>query len=195
MKAYVIHEAGGLDVLKLEDVPIPEVKPGWVLIRIKGFGLNRAEIMTRQGHSGDAVKWPRVIGIECVGEIVNASDSSFDAGQTVATVMGGLGRNHDGSYAEYTLVPGSQVIPLDTSLSWADLAALPEMYLTAWGVVIEAMDIKEGQTVLADAFGDRDGGAFQLEHTQGDAVDVEYEVGTFAAYAGDGHFFGTEPQG
>lgn len=151
MKAYVIHQPGGVKALQLQEIPIPAVKPGWVLIRVKAFGLNRAEVMTRQGHSGAAVPWPRVIGIECVGEVADAADSDLQVGQTVATAMGGLGRSHDGSYAEYTLVPRSQVIPLETSLSWAALAALPESYLTAWGVVIEAMAVQPGQTVLVRA--------------------------------------------
>lgn len=107
--------------------------------------------MTRQGHSGDAVPWPRVIGIECVGEVADPSDSGLQVGQKVATAMGGLGRSHDGSYAEYTLVPSSQVMPVETSLSWADLGALPETYLTAWGVVREAMDIQPGQMVMVRA--------------------------------------------
>lgn len=151
MKAYVIHEPGSVEALQLQEVPAPAVKPGWVLVRVKAFGLNRAEIMTRQGHSGDAVPWPRVIGIECVGEVADASDSDLEVGQVVATAMGGLGRSHDGSYAEYTLVPRSQVMPLETSLSWVDLGALPEMYLTAWGVVREAMDVQPGQTIIVRA--------------------------------------------
>lgn len=151
MKAYVIHKPGDVNALQLQEVPTPVVKPGWVLVRVKAFGLNRAEIMTRQGHSGDAVPWPRIIGIECVGEIANASDSGLPVGQTVATAMGGLGRSHDGSYAEYVLVPTPQLMPIETSLSWAEFGALPETYLTAWGVVIEAMDIRPKQTVLVRA--------------------------------------------
>ncbi|MEM7118762.1 MAG: zinc-binding dehydrogenase [Chloroflexota bacterium] len=151
MKAYVIHKPGDVNALQLQDIPKPTVKPGWVLIRVKAFGLNRAEIMTRQGHSGDSVPWPRIIGIECVGEVADPSDSGLQIGQKVATAMGGLGRSHDGSYAEYTLVPASQVMPIETSLSWADFGALPEMYFTAWGVVHEAMAIQPGQTVLVRA--------------------------------------------
>ncbi|MEM7033187.1 MAG: zinc-binding dehydrogenase [Chloroflexota bacterium] len=151
MKAYVVHQPGDIEVLEFQEVPTPKVKPGWVLIRVKGFGLNRAEIMTRQGHSGDAVPWPRIIGIECVGEVADASDSDLQIGQKVATAMGGLGRSHDGSYAEYTLVPSSQVMPVETSLSWEAFAAIPEMFFTAWGVVREAMDIQPGQAVMVRA--------------------------------------------
>lgn len=151
MQAYVIHQPGEIEALQYQEIPTPTAKPGWVLIRVKAFGLNRAEIMTRQGHSGDEVSWPRVIGIECVGEVADPSDSNLQVGQKVATAMGGLGRKHDGSYAEYTLVPTSQVMPVETSLSWAQFGAIPETYLTAWGVIKEAMDIQPGQIVMVRA--------------------------------------------
>ena len=125
---------------------MPEVKPGWVLIEVKAFGLNRSEMYTRQGHSGDAVKFPRVLGIECVGQVVDPSDSDFRPNQKVAAVMGGMGRVFDGSYAQYVLVPKVQVLPLDkeskpTELSWEKLAAIPETYLTAWSSMIDAMGV------------------------------------------------------
>jgi Zn-dependent alcohol dehydrogenase len=63
MKAAVIHEAGGPEVLRIESLPIPAPKSGEVLIRVKAFGLNRSELFTRQGHSPE-VKFPRVLGIE-----------------------------------------------------------------------------------------------------------------------------------
>ena len=104
MKAVVIREAGGPDVLNVETMAIPTPKPGWVLIRVRAFGLNRSELFTRQGHSSN-VPFPRVLGIEAVGEVVSAPDGGFDEGDTVATAMGGMGRQFDGGYAEYTLVP------------------------------------------------------------------------------------------
>ena len=67
MKAVVVHEPGGPEALKIQEWPTPESKDGEVRIRIKAFGLNRAELFTRQGDSGDAVPFPRVIGIECTG--------------------------------------------------------------------------------------------------------------------------------
>ncbi len=68
MKAAVIREAGGPEVLKIESLPIPTPKSGEVLIRVKAFGLNRSELFTRQGHSPN-VKFPRVLGIEAVGRV------------------------------------------------------------------------------------------------------------------------------
>lgn len=89
MKAGVIHKASGPDVLKVEEQPIPAVKSEWVLVRVRAFGLNRSELLTRQGHSPN-VHFPRILGIEAVGEIADPSDSDFATGDTVATAMGGM---------------------------------------------------------------------------------------------------------
>jgi NADPH2:quinone reductase len=147
MKAIVVEHAGAPDVLQIRDVPRPEPRPGWVLIRVKAFGLNRSEMFTRQGHS-PSVKFPRVLGIECVGVVEAAPGTSLQTGQTVAAVMGGMGRDYDGGYAEYTLMPADHVLPMQTSLPWETLAALPESYLTAWGSLFEAMEVRSGQSLL-----------------------------------------------
>ena len=104
MKAAVIYEAGGPDVLKIENRPIPTSNDGQVLIRVKAFGLNRSELFTRQGHSPN-VKFPRILGIEAVGIVEDAPGTNLSKGDIVVTVMGGMGRTFDGSYAEYTCVP------------------------------------------------------------------------------------------
>jgi len=139
MKAYVVHEPGGPEVLELEDIPEPRAQPGQVLIGIRAFGLNRAEAVTRMGGSGDAVPFPKVIGIECVGTVLDCPGGELARGQTVAAVMGGMGRKFNGSYAEKTVAPVSNVFPLQTHLDWTTLASLPETYLTAWGCAIEAL--------------------------------------------------------
>src|ERR1700739_554972 len=108
MKAAVIHEAGGPEVLKIENLPIPAPRRSEVLIRVKAFGLNRSELFTRQGHS-PSVRFPRILGIEAVGLVEDAPDKGFSNGDVVATAMGGMGRQFDGSYAEYTCVPIAQV--------------------------------------------------------------------------------------
>src|ERR1700741_4606897 len=117
MKAAVIHDAGGPDVLRLESRPIPIPKQGEVLIRVKAFGLNRSELFTRQGLSPN-VKFPRILGIEAVGQVELAPGSEFAKDDIVATAMGGMGRTFDGSYAEFTCVPVTQVQAMKTSLSW-----------------------------------------------------------------------------
>src|SRR6202162_3250018 len=115
MKAAVIHEAGGPEVFKIASLAIPKPKNGEVLIRIKAFGLNRSELFTRQGHSPN-VKFPRILGIEAVGLIEQAPGNEFRRGEIVATAMGGMGRAFDGSYAEYTCVPATQVQGVVTEL-------------------------------------------------------------------------------
>ena len=123
MKAVMIYQAGGPEVLKIEERPMPELKAGWVLIKVKAFGLNRSELFTRQGHSPN-VPFPRILGIEAVGIVEDALAGEFQKGETVATAMGGMGRAFDGSYADYTLVPAGQVLRLDTSLDWAVLGLI-----------------------------------------------------------------------
>jgi len=147
MKAVVIHKAGGPEVLAVEERPVPQAKPGWVLIQVKAFGLNRSELFTRQGHSPN-VPFPRILGIEAVGVVIDAPGSEFEAGQTVATAMGGMGRDFDGGYAEYTLVPANQVQAINTSLDWSTFGALPEMIQTAWGSLNSSLHLTSGQTLL-----------------------------------------------
>ena len=111
MRAIVAHEPGKPNVLVIEERPIPEPDDGWVLIRVGAFGLNRAEMFTRQGHS-PGILFPRVLGIECVGEVVAAPGTDLENGQRVAAMMGGMGRDFDGSYAEYACVPRRCVHPI-----------------------------------------------------------------------------------
>jgi len=147
MKAAVIYDPGGPDVLKLENRPIPMPQAGWVLIRVKAFGLNRSELFTRQGFSPN-VKFPRILGIEAVGIVEDAPGSNFSKGDAVATVMGGMGRAFDGSYAEYTCVPAAQVQTIKTHLPWETLGALPEMLQTAWGSLFKSLRLAKGESLL-----------------------------------------------
>ena len=147
MKAVVIREAGGPEVLKIEILPVPKPQVGEVLIRVKAFGLNRSELFTRQGHS-PSVHFPRVLGIEAVGLVEEAPGNEFRRGDMVATAMGGMGRQFDGGYAEYTCVPATQVQPIKTDLPWATLGAVPEMLQTAWGSLFKALRLEKGERLL-----------------------------------------------
>ena len=147
MRAAVIYEAGGPEVLKLEARPIPIPKPGEVLIWVKAFGLNRSELFTRQGHS-PGVKFPRILGIEAVGVIEHAPGDGFRRGDIVATAIGGMGRQFDGSYAEYTCVPATQVQTVKTKLPWEVLGAIPEMLQTAWGSLFKSLRLEKGERLL-----------------------------------------------
>lgn len=133
MKAIVIYEAGGPEKLIYTDVPTPKVKPGWSLVRVMGRGVNHSEIFTRDGQS-PSVKFPRILGIECVGVIAGTTDPErLPEGRKVISIMGEMGRAFDGGYAEYALLPNDQIYPVDTDLPWEILAAVPETYYTAFG--------------------------------------------------------------
>lgn len=147
MKAVVMYEAGGPEVLKVESRPIPAPQPGQVLIRVRAFGLNRSELFTRQGHS-PGVKFPRVLGIEAVGVVEEAPGKEFQKGDVVASAMGGMGRQFDGGYAEYTCPPASQVQKIEVSLPWETLGAMPEMLETAWGSLFQALRLQKGERLL-----------------------------------------------
>jgi NADPH:quinone reductase-like Zn-dependent oxidoreductase len=147
MRAVVIHEAGGPEVLKIEDRPIPTPRAGEVLIRVKAFGLNRSELFTRQGHS-PGVTFPRIPGIEAVGLVERAPGGEFRQGETVMTAMGGMGRQFDGGYAEYTCVPAAQVQAITAELPWETLGAMPEMLQTAWGSLFNSLRLEKGERLL-----------------------------------------------
>src|SRR3954470_15939429 len=113
MRAVVMDGPGPVDVLQVRDVPVPRPQPGWVLIEVKAFGLNRSELHTRLGLA-EGVTFPRVPGIEATGVVAAAPGGELAPGTRVATMMGGMGRTFDGGYAEYTCVPAAQVIPFSS---------------------------------------------------------------------------------
>jgi len=145
MKAIVINQYGGTDQLMVKEIPTPKPKEGEVLVRIKAFGINRAETYMRRGLWGDVAN---VSGIECVGEVVDDPLGAMPEGQAVAAIMGGMGRTRNGSYAEFTTVAVENVIPLETDLGWPELAAIPESYATAWSCLYGNMRIKPGDSVF-----------------------------------------------
>jgi NADPH2:quinone reductase len=147
MKAVVVSAAGGPEVLEFRELPRPVPQPGWVLVRVKAFGLNRGELLTRQGHS-PSVTFPRVLGIECVGTVEDAPGGEFGLGTSVACAVGGMGRAFDGSYAEFVSVPATSVFAVATDLDWVRLAAIPESFITAFGALHDALEIRSGQTLL-----------------------------------------------
>jgi NADPH2:quinone reductase len=147
MKAWIIHNAGSPEQFQLEDVETPRPREGWVLIRIRAFGLNRSEWFTRIGDS-PTVEFPRVLGIECVGEVVDAGGLDMAPGTTVAAIMGGMGRDFDGSYAEFTLVPHDCVYTIRSQLPWEKLAALPEMLQTTHGSLHFGLEINRAKSLL-----------------------------------------------
>ena len=145
MRAIVIEKFGGVDRLVYKDIPEPEPKAGHVVIEIKAFGINHAEMHMRKGEWAETAD---VSGIECVGIVKSCPGGEFPVGAKVAALMGGLGRTINGSYAEYTRAPVSNVAPIESDLPWADLAAIPETYATAWTCLFRNLEIAKGQTLV-----------------------------------------------
>ena len=149
MKAVVLDRITEGKNVVLSEVPIPEVRPGWVLIKVKAFGLNHSEKLLRLNEiRADYIQEPIIPGIECVGEIADPSDSGLAVGQRVVALMGGMGRSFNGSYAEYALLPRRIVFPVESELPWEALGAVPETWFTAWGSLFECLHLTENDTLL-----------------------------------------------
>ena len=147
MRAVVLDAPGPPDALRIRELPVPVPAPGWVLIQVKAFGLNRSELHTRLGLA-EGVTFPRVLGIEATGVVVAAPGGEFAPGQQVMAMMGGMGRTFDGGYAEFTCVPARQVLPFESRLDWGVLGAVPEMVQTAYGSLTVGLDAQPGQSLL-----------------------------------------------
>ena len=145
MRAIVITKPGGPEVLEIRELPDPVPADGEVLIQVKAFGVNHAETHMRKGEWPEAAQ---VSGIEAAGVVVYDPAGKLAAGTRVVTIMGGLGRTRNGSYAEYVAAGSANVTPIDTTLSWTDLAAIPESYATAWSVLHGNLQLAPGQTLL-----------------------------------------------
>ena len=149
MKAVVLTEPCKAEEMKLTDIPVPEVKPGWVLIKVKAFGINHSEVLLRQFEVAQSyINKPIVPGIECVGEVVNPSDTGFKVGQRVIALMGGMGRSFNGSYAEYALLPAGHVFSVESGLDWKELAAIPETFYTAYGSLEMSLQLSSDDMLL-----------------------------------------------
>jgi NADPH:quinone reductase-like Zn-dependent oxidoreductase len=147
MRAVVLDAPGPPEALAIRELPVPQPRPGWVLIKIMAFGLNRSELHTRLGLA-EAVTFPRVLGIEATGVVASCPGGEFALGQQVMAMMGGMGRVFDGGYAEYTCVPARQVLGFHSDLDWATLGAVPEMLQTAYGSLTIGLDAQPGQSIL-----------------------------------------------
>jgi NADPH:quinone reductase-like Zn-dependent oxidoreductase len=145
MRAVVIEEFGGPDSLVYTELPEPEPKAGHVVIEIKAFGINHAEMHMRRGEWAEAAK---VIGIECVGLVKSCPSGEFPVGAKVVALMGGLGRTINGSYAEHTRAPASNVAIIESDLPWAELAAIPETFATAWTCLFRNLEITPWQSLV-----------------------------------------------
>lgn len=169
MKAVRIHEFGGPEVLRYEDVPDPKLRKDHVLIRVRACALNHLDLWVRKGLPG--VKLPHILGSDISGEIVELGEyvSGFTVGQRVllapmyfcnrcAHCVSGqqnlcrgftaLGNLVDGGNCELIAIPAVNVIPIPSSLSFDEAASVPLVFLTAWHMLVGRAGIRLGQTVL-----------------------------------------------
>lgn len=149
MKALVLESSTKVEDLKLSDIPIPKVKPDYVLVKVMAFGINHSESLFRQFEIDNPIfNKPVVPGIECVGIVENPSNTYFSKGDKVIALMGGMGRVFNGSYEEYALLPKKNVFKVNTKLDWIHLAAIPETYFTAWGSLFECLKLQQKDSLL-----------------------------------------------
>jgi len=149
MKAVRLDKVTPAGQVTLTEAEVPKIRPGWVLVRVRAFGMNHSEQILRLSEiEEDYIQKPIIPGIECVGEVADASDSGLAVGQKVVAMMGGMGRSFNGSYAEYALLPASHVFAVESALPWERLAAVPETYFTAWGSLFECLHLQPDDTLL-----------------------------------------------
>ncbi|WP_446425932.1 alcohol dehydrogenase catalytic domain-containing protein [Kitasatospora purpeofusca] len=144
-RAIVISTHGGPEVLTVTELPDPVAGPGEILIRVGAFGLNHAEAYTRSGAWGQVAAVP---GIECAGLVEADPSGELPVGKRVVAILGGMGRTRNGSYAELVTVPATNVAAVETRLPWADLAAVPEVYATAYSALNGNLALGAGETLL-----------------------------------------------
>src|SRR5260221_235836 len=147
MKAILLEKNGGPEVLTIHEIPEPATIDGSVKIKVKAFGLNRIEAFQRSGVIG-RLKTPIVPGIEAAGEVVEDKSGKFKIGQKVVTLMGGMGMTRQGSYAEYVVSPSNHVLGISSSISFEELAAIPESFGTIGVALDKDLIIKAGETLL-----------------------------------------------
>jgi NADPH:quinone reductase-like Zn-dependent oxidoreductase len=145
MRAIVVSRHGGPDVLEIRDIPDPRPADDEVLVRVRAFGLNHADVYMRSGVWSFGIP---VLGIECAGTVEHDPSERLPRGAAVVALVGGLARTRNGTYAELVSVPAGNVTAVRTSLPWEQLAALPEAYATAWTALHANLALDAGDTVL-----------------------------------------------
>ncbi len=144
MRAITIASPGGPDVLQVTDVADPVPQPGEVLIDIAAAGVNRADLLQRQGMYPPPPGAPSYPGLECAGRIAALGEgvAGWNAGDQVCALLAG------GGYAEKVAVPAGQVLPLPAGVSVTDAAGLPEVACTVHSNVVTLAGLRPGQTFL-----------------------------------------------
>lgn len=147
MKAIVIHQYGGPEVLKYEDIPYPELKDDQLLIRVIAAGVNPVDGLIRSGMFGENRTFPIILGGDVAGvvEKVGSKITKFKAGDPV---FANVSLNSSGGYAQYAVVTERELAPKPKSLTYVEAAAVPIVGITAWQALVDTAKLNAGQTVL-----------------------------------------------
>jgi NADPH2:quinone reductase len=148
MRAIVIREPGGPDVLELRDLPTPEPSRGEVRVRIRATAVNRADLLQRLGaYPAPAGSPSDVPGLELAGEVDAVGDgvSEFTGGERVFGLVGG------GAYAQHVVVHARTLARIPSGMTFKDAAAVPEAFVTAWDAMVEQAHLSAGESVLIHA--------------------------------------------
>lgn len=144
MRYIAMQTAGGAEVLHLDQTDIPQPKADEVLIRVYAAGINRPDILQRQGLYPPPADASPILGLEVAGEIVacGANVRDWKIGEKVCALVNG------GGYAEYALAPATQCLPIPNNFSWIEAAALPETFFTVWSNLWMRAGLQTGENLL-----------------------------------------------
>jgi len=194
MKATIFRQHGGPEVLEYTDVPDPSIRANEVLLEVKASALNHLDIFVRNGLPGIEIPLPHILGndiagiVKEVGELVTWAkpgdevmvQPGVSCGHCEACLSGQdnlcreydiLGYRRNGGYAELVAVPGANLIPKPSELSWAEAAALPLVTVTAWHMLVTRANVQPGEDVLVHAAGSGVGSiAIQIAKLRGARV-------------------------
>jgi NADPH:quinone reductase-like Zn-dependent oxidoreductase len=182
MRAVLFHSLGGLDTLKVEDVPEPEIGPSDVLVRVRSCGINRLDLRIREGKVGVRVQMPHIPGAEIAGDVAafGSQVAGLSEGQRVVVapylfcgscefcltgeetvcIRGNIvGLSSNGGYAEYASVPAANVVPIPDGVSYDDAAAVTLAALTAWHALVTRAGVRAGEELLVHSAGSGVGSA------------------------------------
>ncbi len=149
MKAVTLPEFGDIDVLTIAEVPDPTLRPGEVLIDVAAAGVNRADLLQRQGNYPPPKGESELPGLEVSGTIAELGEGveGWSVGDEVCALLS------SGGYAEKVAVPAGQLLPIPAGVSLTDAASLPEVASTVWSNVFMTANLQPGQTLLVHGGG------------------------------------------
>lgn len=168
MKAITFDDFGAADVLRITDAPMPEVRPGDLLVKVRAAGVNRADLLQRQGYYGhQSYGESDLLGLELAGEVIAVGTDVTDIrpGVRVMAIVGG------GAYAEFARVDRSMAVPIPEDLDYVGAAAVMESFVTAWEAAVHLGETTRGMAVLIHAAAGGVGSAgVQIAHALGARV-------------------------